>query len=115
MRLPSAWARAVAIASHVVLLVGLAAAAGRLGVMLALPLLALLPGLWRGKPYVYAVASLVLVFYAGGGVMEAFAQAPRRGPALAFALVAVVEFSALVMYVRLRGVEARRAAPAPRA
>lgn len=109
MILPSAWARRTVLACHAVLAIGLAAAAGRLGVIAALPLLALLPGLWRGKPYVYAVASLVLVFYAGGGLMEAFAQPSRRAPALLLAAVSVVEFGALMAYVRLRSAEALRA------
>jgi uncharacterized membrane protein len=108
----SAWARRATLALHAAVMVGLVATGGRLGGLLAMPLLAPLPGLWRGRPYTYAATSLFVVLYAGGFLMEASTHAARRPVALALATLAALEFCALVIFVRLRGVELRRAASA---
>ena len=47
---------------------------------------------------------------AGAFLMEASTHAVRRPLALALAVVAAAEFIALLLYVRARSVEARRAA-----
>lgn len=107
---PTRRARELSLAAHTVLLAALPILAGLPGVVLALPLLAPLRGLWRGQPYTYAWCSLLLAFYVGGFLMEAYAQPSRAPAALALALVAAVEFSALLFYVRFRAVERRRAA-----
>jgi uncharacterized membrane protein len=109
MHPPSFYARAVALACHFVLALALPALVGPLGFALVLPLVAFAPGLWRARPRAYAAASLLLVFYAGGGLMEAFAHASRNVPALAFACVAALEFLALILFVRFNSREATAA------
>lgn len=108
MHSPSRYARAIVLACHLALAVTLPLVAGVFGAVLVLPLLAIAPGLWRGTPRHYAGATLLLVFYAGGGLMEAMAHAVRSPGAIAVACLAVLEFCALMMFVRLRAAEARR-------
>jgi uncharacterized membrane protein len=80
------------------------------GWLLALPLLLPLPGLWRGKPYTHAWCSMLIVFYVGGLLAEAWAN-PDSGPrAMALASLAALEFIALVSFVRFAAVDRRRAA-----
>jgi uncharacterized membrane protein len=71
------------------------------GVLLALPLLATLPGLLRARSYTAAWASMLLVFYVAGLLSEATAMPLRRGVAHALALVAALDFVSLVAFVRL--------------
>jgi uncharacterized membrane protein len=100
----SARLRLAVLALHAALLAGLPLAGGLTGAVVALPLLAPAPGLWRGRPYTYAWCSMLIVFYVAGLVVD------RRPLTLALAAVAAFEFCALVLYVRARAVEARRAA-----
>jgi uncharacterized membrane protein len=99
----SAYLRIVVLMCHGVLIVGLPLAARLAGVLFALPLLAPAPGLWRGRPYTYAWASMLVVFYVAGLLVVG------RPLTLALACVAALEFCALVLYVRARSVEARAA------
>ena len=108
----SARLRAAVLALHAALLLGLPAASGLTGALLALPLLLPAPGLWRSRPYTYAWCSMLVVFYVGAFLMEASVNAARRPIALALAVVAAAEFCALLLYVRARAVEARRAVSA---
>lgn len=80
------------------------------GWLLALPLLLPLPGLWRGQQYTYAWCSMLVVFYIGGFLMEAWANPEIARTAVALAILAAVEFCALLLYVRFAAVDARRAA-----
>lgn len=106
---PTRWARGLCLVLHLALVVALPFVAGLPGVLLALPLLAPLPGLWRRRPYTYAWCSLLLAFYVGAFLMEAWAQPPRAPVAIALALLAAAEFCALLLYVRFRAVDQRRA------
>jgi len=106
----SARLRAAVLAAHAALLLGLPVAGGLTGAVLALPLLLPARGLWRAQPYTYAWCSMLVVFYIGAFLMEASANAARRPAALVLAVVAAAEFCALLLYVRARAVEARRAA-----
>lgn len=105
---PSTWARRAVLALHGAILVLLPALGGMLGGLVALPLLLPLRGLWQGRAYTFAWASLLLVFYAGAFVMEMASHPARAGPALVLAVLASLEFCALLLFVRLRRVEARR-------
>lgn len=105
---PRRAAHATALFSHSALVVGLPFAAGKLGLLLALPLLLPLPGLYRGWPYTYAWSSLLLVFYLGGFLMEAFTHPARKPVALGLSVLALVEFCALLLFVRFTAVERRR-------
>lgn len=102
----SARLRVAVLVAHGALLLGLPLAGRLTGALLALPLLAPLPGLWRGRPYTYAWASMLVVFYVAGLLVS------RTPLTLALAAVAAFEFCALVLYVRARSAEARRAAGA---
>jgi len=104
----SARLRIAALASHGLLLLALPAAAGLTGAVLALPLLLPLRGLWLGRPYTYAWASMLVVFYAGAFLMEASVHSERRPLALGLAVIAAAEFCALLLYVRARTVEQKR-------
>ena len=82
--------------------------AGPVGVLIALPLLLPLPGLWRGRPYTHAWAAMLVVFYVGALLAEGWAR-PERAPWFALAGLATLEVIALMLYVRFRAVDARRA------
>jgi uncharacterized membrane protein len=109
----SARLRVAVLAAHAALFTALLAAGLLAGsgavVALALPLLLPLRGLWLGRPYTYAWSSMLLVFYLGALLLEATANPARRPLALALAVIAAIEFCALMLYVRARAVEARRA------
>jgi uncharacterized membrane protein len=83
-----------------------AALAGALGVA---PWLALAPGLWRGRPRHYVVATLLTTPYLGYGLMEAIANPGARRWAAALVLVAFAVFAVLLAFLRL----SRPAAAAP--
>ena len=106
----SARLRAATLAAHAILVVALAAAAGLTGALLALALLTPARGLWLGRPYTYAWCSMLVVFYVGAFLMEASTHADRRPVALALAVVGALEFCLLLLFVRARSVETRRAA-----
>lgn len=106
---PTRWARVLSLAAHAGIMTALPLVAGLPGLLLALPLLLPVAGLWRGRPYTYAWCSLLLIFYVGGFLMEAWAQPPRATVAFGLAALAGVEFCALMLYVRFRAVEQRRA------
>lgn len=106
---PTRWARRLALAAHFGLLAALPAAGRLPGALLALPLLLPLPGLWRGRPYTYAWASMLVIFYVAAFVAEAWAQPDRRAVAIGLAVVAAAEFAALILYVRFRRVDRLRA------
>jgi uncharacterized membrane protein len=100
----SARIRIAVLAAHALLLAGLPLAGGLAGALAALPLLAPLPGLWRGHAYTCAWASMLVLFYIGGLLVF-------RGPlTLPLAAIGAAEFLALLLYVRARSVEAKRAA-----
>jgi uncharacterized membrane protein len=100
----SARLRVAALACHATVIAGLPFAGGLTGVLLALPLLVPAPGLWRGRPYTYAWSSMLLLFYIAGLLVD------RRPLALALAGIGAVEFIVLLLFVRARAVEAKRAA-----
>ena len=93
------------------LLVALPAIARLPGALFALPLLAPLPGLWRGRAYTHAWSSLLIVFYAAGFLVEAKSR-PDSAPWLVLSFVAAAEFVALVLYVRFSRVDRLRSASA---
>lgn len=92
---------------HAVQLVGIPAWLGWQRAWLVLPLLAPLPGLWRGRPYTYAWASLLQVFYAGLLLVEAIGGSWM---AVSLAGAAALEFCALLLFVRVHAAERRNAA-----
>jgi uncharacterized membrane protein len=106
---PTRWARRVALGSHLALTIALAVVARFPGWLLALPLLLPVRGLWRGTSYTYAWCSMLIVFYIGGLLAEAWANPDSARRAFALALLGAVEFIALVLYVRFAAVDRRRA------
>lgn len=93
-------ARLVALALHVALLAGLPAIGGLLGALAAVPLLAPLRGLARGSTYTAGWTSLLMSWYAGILAAEVWFD-PAQRAALVLAVIAGVEFSALLLFVRL--------------
>lgn len=91
------------------LTVALAVVAKFPGWLLAVPLLLPLPGLWRARPYTHAWCSMLIVFYVGGLLAEAWANPESATRAFALALLAAAEFIALVLFVRFAAVDRRRA------
>jgi len=107
----SQWAWVAALALHFVLANGLWIWSGLLpGLLLILPLAAALPGLLRRSTYTAGWATLLLVFYVAGLMSEAFAIPSRRHIGLGLSIVAMFEFIALVLFVRLH---AREQPPKP--
>lgn len=103
--MPSGGMRGLVLATHAAVLIGLPVVAGFFGVLLALPLLLPLRGLWRGDSYTYAWSSLLLSFYVGGLLMEALTG---ESPLLSgLAAAAAIEFCALLLYVRFSAAERR--------
>lgn len=67
----------------------------------ALPLLALLPGLHRGRPRSYAWMGFVIQLYFIHGVILAFSPA-RLGWGLAQIALSVTVFVVLILFIRRR-------------
>jgi uncharacterized membrane protein len=102
----SPWARYVALIAHLALIVGLLAfSRSDLGRGFALLLFLPLWGLVRGAPRTHAWASMMLAFYCAMLLSNGYAEPPQRGLMFGLAAVAALEFSALVLYVRLRARE----------
>ena len=98
----SQWAWAAAILFHFVLANGLWIWAGLLpGLLLVLPLAAAIPGLVRRSSYTAGWLTLLLVLYVAGLLSEGFSIPSRRTIAIGFSSVAMFEFVALVLFVRL--------------
>jgi uncharacterized membrane protein len=106
--------RIVALVAHALLIVRLSAMVGAtIGLLLVLPLLAPLRGLWRGDRYTYAWNAMLIVFYCAGFLAEAYMRPTIARPFPAAAIVAAIEFVSAVLFVRLRAREARAAAADP--
>jgi len=106
--------RAAAIGTHALLIAGLAWLVGAsVGVLIVIPLLLPLRGLWRGERYTYAWASMLLVFYCAGLLAEAYMRPYSANLLRLLAGVAALEFVSLVLFVRRSSAEARAAAAAP--
>jgi uncharacterized membrane protein len=105
--------RTIALGAHALLIAGLAWLVGiSAGLLLLFPLLTPVRGLWRGERYTYAWASMLLVFYCGGLLAEAYMR-PHQGIVLRLlASVAAIEFVSLVLFVRAQSAAARAAAAA---
>jgi len=70
-----------------------------------LPLLPALPGLLSGRTYTVAWSGFLALFYFSHGVVEAWADADVRLPALAEVVLAVMLWLGGMMYVRWRSRE----------
>ena len=98
----SLYARITALAMHLALIWGSQSSLGLIGAFgLFLPL----PGLLRGRERTHAWASMLLSFYCAALLSNAYTEPVHRGFSITLATLAAVEFSALVLYVRLRARE----------
>lgn len=98
--------RWTALALHVALLALLVIRSGPgSGAIWALPLLAPLPGLWAGRSYTQAWASMLIAFYVAGYLSEAVVDPEAKWPAIGMASLAALEFVALTLAVRFRARE----------
>ena len=103
----------VAIAAHLVLTLAVALRApSALSVLLAAILLFPLPGLWRGRTYTAAWASMVVAFYVAGYLADGYARSDGRAMSFLIASVAAIDYLSLMLFVRFRAreVAAQRAA-----
>jgi uncharacterized membrane protein len=106
----SRWAWWCALISHILLAGGLWYWAGALsGFLLTLPLWAALPGLIKRSTYTGGWTTLLLVFYVAVLLAEAFTVPARRQLAANFSELAMVEFVALVLFIRFTARERRPA------
>lgn len=102
----SPYLRAVALAAHLSLIIGLLYfSRSTLGLVLALLLFLPLPGLLRGDERTHAGASMLIAFYCGGLLSNGYVEAGIRAESFALAAAAAIEFAALVLYVRFRARE----------
>lgn len=102
MRPLSRWARGLAVVSHLLLIAGMALRAGfSPALLLAAPLLLPLPGILRGRTYTCAWASMLLCFYAAGYLAAGYADPAQKWACFALASLAALDFTGLVLYVRL--------------
>ncbi len=99
----SFWAWVCAVVAHMVLANGLWVWTGLLpGLLVVLPLAAAVPGLIvKRSTYTAGWMTLLLVLYVAGLLSEGFSIPSRRTLAAVFASVAMIEFIALVLFVRL--------------
>jgi uncharacterized membrane protein len=106
MNLHSEKARWAALLTDVLLIAGLCAWCGWFaGLVLSLPLLAILQGLWKKNLYRAKWGSLVLVFYTSLLLAEAYAIRSRHWVAIGLSSIAAIEFVALNLYVRFNARE----------
>lgn len=116
MMLPSTFARRTALTAHGLLILGVCVRSpSPLSVLLALVLCLPLLGMWRGKSYTFAWASMLVAFFVAGYLAEGYARPETRLTAFAIASVAALDYVALMMFVRFRAREtaaARASAPA---
>jgi uncharacterized membrane protein len=98
----SLYAIHAALILQLALIAGLGVWCGPLpGLLLALPLVAPLPGLWRRRTYTAGWAGMVLAFYVAGLMAEGVAQPERRLIGGILSAVAALDFAALLLFVRL--------------
>jgi uncharacterized membrane protein len=92
-----------ALALHAALILGLSIWCGwKAGIFIAAPLIVSAFGLVRERTYTAAWASLCLCFYIGGFLVEAYASPPHRTIALRLSILATLDFTALLLFVRWR-------------
>ena len=83
-----------------------------LAVVTALPLLAPLPGLLRGRAYTAGWASMVVSFYCALLLAEAYMLPSLKGALIALAVVAAFDFVALMLYAKAqKGIDKLAAKP----
>lgn len=97
----------LALAAHCALIVGVVLRdPSVLSLLLALVLLAPLPGLIRARTYTAAWASMLVAFYVAGYLAEGYARSDVRLGAFLVASIAALDYLSLMMFVRFRGREA---------
>lgn len=73
-----------------------------LATLAVLPLLAVWPGLFKGRAYTAGWASMLVAFYCAMLLAEAYMLPKIKGPLLALAVVAVLDFVALMLYAKAK-------------
>jgi uncharacterized membrane protein len=96
------WTHAALLALHLGLITALLLAAqSSLGLIAALLLLLPLPGLLKGRAYTAAWASMLLAFCSALLLAEGYANPAQKTLAFALAFLAVADFIALILFVRI--------------
>lgn len=105
--------RQVALGAHVALIGCVALRApSALSVLMAALLLWPLRGMWQGRAYTCAWASMLVAFYVAAYLADGYARPEQRLGSFAIAAVAAVDYVALMLFVRFRGRETAAAAAA---
>ncbi len=98
----SPWAWRLAVAAHLSLILLMSLRSGLSPwLLLVAPLLLPLPGMLRRRDYTCAWASMLVVFYCAAYLAAGYAEPARKWAHFAFAAVAALDFSGLVLFVRL--------------
>lgn len=79
-----------------------------LALLMLLPLLFPLRGLWRGRPYTYAWSSFLSLFYFTHGVVEGWTVPASRPWAWLEILASILFYVGAIVYARLRGRELKQ-------
>ncbi|SEQ74381.1 Predicted membrane protein [Solimonas aquatica] len=98
--LPVQVVRLLVLLSHVALSLLLITTGGKLALLAGLLLCWPLPGLLRGRSYTYAWASMLLAIYCALLLADGYARPQAQHWSFGLALLAALEFVALMLYVR---------------
>lgn len=102
----SPWMRRLALLSHLALMLALGLASPPvIALILILPLLLPLPGLFKGRDYTFAWATMLLAFYVGGWLAAGYYNPAQKWISFGIAALAAVDFAALNLYVKFRARE----------
>jgi uncharacterized membrane protein len=106
--------RRVVLGSHLGLMLAMAwVSTPIVALVLVLPLLLPLPGLFKGRDYTFAWATMLLAFYVGGWLAAGYYNPAQKWLSFGIAALAAVDFAALNLFVKFRARE--RSAQAPSA
>ena len=106
MKLLSPWMQRVVLLSHLALIVTIALVSPPIvALLLIAPLLLPLPGLFKGRDYTFAWATMLLAFYVGGWLAAGYYNPAQKWSSFGIAAFAAVDFAALNLFVKFRARE----------
>tara|TARA_R110000787_G_scaffold58117_24_gene132513 strand:- start:185 stop:565 length:381 start_codon:yes stop_codon:yes gene_type:complete len=97
----SPWMRRIALTSHILLiLLVVSRGFSPISILLGLILLLPLPGMFKGRTYTFAWASMMVAFYVAGFLAEGYANPDAKTAAFIVASVAALDYVSLMLFVR---------------